>query len=106
MMQKNNQIKNLILDHKITIFIKGTKHKPLCSFSSQAIEIMNKFAIDYYIVNVLEDKKIRHEVKKYSNWPTIPQLYIDGEFIGGTDIIRSLHVEGKLEEMLEKALNS
>nr|YP_009296250.1 hypothetical protein Sebd_098 [Sebdenia flabellata]AOM65185.1 hypothetical protein Sebd_098 [Sebdenia flabellata] len=100
------KIKNLIKKHKILVFMKGEKTKPACSFSSKVIEILNNFSIDYHTINVLKDNNIKEQIKKYSKWPTIPQIYIDQEFIGGADIIVNLYKTSKLEEILEKTLNS
>lgn len=103
--EKNNEIIDLINKHKILVFMKGPKIKPLCGFSNQVIKILNQFPIEYHTINVLEDREIRDCIKLYSNWPTIPQVYINGQFIGGTDIITSLYQASELEEILEKALN-
>nr|QVY58219.1 glutaredoxin-like protein [Eucheuma denticulatum] len=102
----NNNIENLIKNHNILVFMKGNKLMPLCGFSNTVIQILNKFNIDYYTVNVLENNDIRHQIKIYSKWPTIPQVYIDGEFIGGSDILLDLYRTSKLHEMLEKFINS
>nr|QVY58420.1 glutaredoxin-like protein [Kappaphycus striatus] len=102
----NISIENLIKNHDILVFMKGSKLMPLCSFSNTVIQILNKFNISYCTVNVLENNDIRHQIKIYSKWPTIPQVYIDGEFIGGADIILDLYNTSKLHEMLEKFINS
>nr|AOM64572.1 hypothetical protein Riqu_093 [Riquetophycus sp.] len=101
-----NYIKNTIQKHKILAFIKGNKLMPMCGFSNTVIQILNRFNIDYYTVNVLEDEQLKKEIKIYSQWPTIPQVYIDGKFIGGADIILNLYETQQLKELLEKALNN
>nr|WCH56269.1 putative monothiol glutaredoxin ycf64 like [Hypnea sp.] len=102
----NLNIKQLIKKYPIILFMKGDKNIPKCTFSKQAVDILNIFNIDYYTVNLLKDNKMRNQIKKYSQWPTIPQLYIDEEFIGGTDIILDYYKTSKLHEILEKFINS
>nr|YP_009774140.1 glutaredoxin-like protein [Caulacanthus okamurae]QIZ74757.1 glutaredoxin-like protein [Caulacanthus okamurae] len=104
--QYNNEIHNLIYSHKIIAFIKGNKLKPMCGFSDTVIQILNKFNINYYTVDVLKNNKIRKNIKLYSQWPTIPQVYINREFIGGADILLDLYNTYKLHEILEKFTNS
>lgn len=99
-------INNAINDNMIVVFMKGEKLMPMCGFSNTVVQILNSFNISYHTVNVLEDENLRYEIKAYSSWPTIPQVYIDGKFIGGTDIIISLYQNNKLQELLEKATNS
>ena len=74
---------------------------PLCGFSGRVVEILNQLGANFEIRNVLEDDELRQEIKKYSNWPTLPQLYINGEFIGGCDIVMQLHEEGELQKLLK-----
>lgn len=102
----NSYIDKLIQKHKIIVFMKGEKLMPMCSFSNTVIQILNSFNIDYYTVNILEDESLRHQIKIYSQWPTIPQVYIDSKFIGGADIMISLYKNNKLKEILEKAINT
>nr|QCI09114.1 hypothetical protein [Inkyuleea mariana] len=105
---KNNleqNLKNLIKKHKVIIFIKGEKLQPMCKFSQIVIKILNSFNIDYHTVNVLKDKQIKENIKNYSKWPTIPQVYIDNEFIGGADILLELYNSSELQEKLEKVFN-
>jgi monothiol glutaredoxin len=99
-------IEQLIHDHTIIIFMKGSKSEPMCGFSNSVIQIFNTFQIPYYTFNVLEDPNIRQGIKTYSDWPTIPQVYIKGEFIGGADIIMGLYQSKKLQEVIEGQLNS
>lgn len=98
-------INNLIQEHRIIAFIKGEKSMPMCGFSNTVVQILNNFNIDYHTINVLENENLRQEIKIYSQWPTIPQVYINGIFIGGADIILNLYEENKLHEILEKAVN-
>nr|YP_010985841.1 glutaredoxin [Grateloupia asiatica]WOL36759.1 glutaredoxin [Grateloupia asiatica] len=104
-MTKKN-IEKLINEHKILVFIKGEKKQPVCGFSHQVINILNNFNIEYHTINVLQDLEIKKDIKEYSNWPTIPQIYINGEFIGGAEILTNLYEKYELGEILEKALNS
>ena len=102
----NSYIDKLIQKHKIIVFMKGEKLMPMCGFSHTVIQILNNFNIDYHTVNVLEDESLRHYIKLYSQWPTIPQIYINGKFIGGADIITNLYKNNELKEILEKAINA
>nr|QVY58014.1 glutaredoxin-like protein [Betaphycus gelatinus] len=102
----NIDIENLIKKHDILVFMKGNRLMPLCGFSNSVIQILNKFNINYHTINVLENNDIRYQIKVYSKWPTIPQVYIDGEFIGGADIMLDLYKTAKLHEILEKFINS
>lgn len=99
-------IQNLLKISPIVLFMKGTPENPLCGFSRVAIYILNLYAIDpskFLTFNVLEDDRIRQGIKEYSNWPTIPQLYINNEFIGGSDILFQMYKNGELKELLHKA---
>ena len=100
----HSKIQNLIKQNSIPLFIKGTQSLPLCGFSQTVVSIFNLMQIPYTTFNVLEDEEIRQGIKSYSNWPTIPQVYIQEEFIGGADIVISLYQEGKLQEKIEKIL--
>lgn len=101
-----NTIDDLIKTHKIIVFMKGEKMMPMCGFSNTVIQILNSFNINYHTVNVLENEDMRNQIKRYSQWPTIPQVYINGEFIGGADIILDLYQKSQLQEILEKSINS
>jgi len=100
------KIDNLVKQHKILVFMKGNKLMPQCGFSNNVVQILNTYAVPYETVDVLEDYEIRQGIKEYSNWPTIPQVYINGEFIGGSDIMIELYQKGELKELLEVALAS
>nr|YP_010902823.1 putative monothiol glutaredoxin ycf64 like [Hypnea flava]WCH54877.1 putative monothiol glutaredoxin ycf64 like [Hypnea flava] len=102
----NLTIETLIKQHPIILFIKGDKYSPKCSFSKQAVDILNTFNIDYHTINILNDNYMRNAIKIYSEWPTIPQLYINQEFIGGIDIILHLYRTFELHERLEIYINS
>ncbi|WP_427161091.1 Grx4 family monothiol glutaredoxin [Aliinostoc sp. HNIBRCY26] len=100
------KIDNLVKQNKILVFMKGTKLMPQCGFSNNVVQIFNSFGVPFETVNVLDDYEIRQGIKDYSNWPTIPQVYINGEFIGGSDIMIELYQQGKLQQMVEIALAS
>jgi monothiol glutaredoxin len=98
-------IDNQVKSNDVLLFMKGTPTFPQCGFSSQVVQILDYLGVDYKGVNVLENMEIRTGIKEYSNWPTIPQLYIKGEFVGGCDIIREMFQEGELQTLLaEKGL--
>ena len=101
-MELSDKIKEEIKENKIMLYMKGTKEMPMCGFSSTVVSILNLYNIDYKATNVLEDVNIRHELSKFSNWPTIPQLFYKGELIGGCDIAVELHNSGKLAKLLDK----
>ncbi|MDH3580449.1 MAG: Grx4 family monothiol glutaredoxin [Hyphomicrobiales bacterium] len=86
----------------IVLFMKGNRQFPQCGFSSQVVQILDYLGVDYSEINVLDDLAIREGIKSYSNWPTIPQLYVKGEFVGGCDIIREMFQDGELQQILEQ----
>ena len=86
----------------VVLFMKGTPTFPQCGFSSQVVQILDYLGVDYKGVNVLENTEVRQGIKEYSNWPTIPQLYVKGEFVGGCDIIREMFQEGELKPLLSE----
>lgn len=100
------RIENLVKQHKILLFMKGNKLMPQCGFSNNVVQILNTLAVPYETVDVLEDYDIRQGIKEYSNWPTIPQVYLNGEFVGGSDILIDLYQKGELQQMVEVALAS
>ena len=100
------KIDNLVVSNKIVVFMKGTKLMPQCGFSNNVAQILNSLGAPYESIDVLADYDVRQGIKEYSNWPTIPQVYIGGEFIGGSDIMIELYQNGKLQEMVEVALAS
>jgi len=86
----------------VVVFMKGTKTSPQCGFSAQVVQILQHLGVDYKDINVLEDMGIREGIKSFSNWPTIPQLYVKGEFVGGCDIVREMFQAGELQELLNE----
>jgi len=97
------RIQALVDNHSVLLFMKGSKLFPQCGFSNTAVQILQSYDIDFHSVDVLSDEAIRSGVKEFSQWPTIPQLYVAGEFIGGSDIMIELYQTGELGEMIEKA---
>lgn len=93
-------IDTTVKGNDVVLFMKGTKQFPQCGFSGQVVQILDYVGADYSDVNVLDDMDIREGIKAYSNWPTIPQLYIKGEFVGGCDIIREMFQAGELQQMM------
>ena len=98
------QIDSLVKGHRVVLFMKGTAQFPMCGFSGRAIQVLKACgASDLKTVNVLEDEGIRQGIKEYANWPTIPQLYVGGEFVGGSDIMMEMYQSGELQRMLTPA---
>jgi monothiol glutaredoxin len=89
--------------HRVVLFMKGSKHFPQCGFSSTVVQILTRRGVAFETVNVLADMAIREGIKEFSNWPTIPQLYVDGKFVGGCDIVRELDANGELAALLTPA---
>jgi len=100
-MNLKEQIKNDIEKNPVILFLKGTKSMPMCGFSATVVNILNAYDIEYKDVNVLEDPNIRIKLSEYSNWPTIPQLFVNGELIGGCDITVELFQNGELKNILD-----
>lgn len=100
-MNIQEKIKDQIESHPIILYMKGTKELPMCGFSAKAVNILKSCQADFFTVNVLEDEEIRQGIKVFSNWPTIPQLYINGEFIGGSDIISEMYEAGELQPLIQ-----
>lgn len=100
------RIDNLVKQNKVFVFMKGNKLMPQCGFSNNVVQILNTYAVPYETFDVLEDQEIRQGIKEYSSWPTIPQVYIDGEFVGGSDVMIEMYQNGELKQMLEVALAS
>jgi monothiol glutaredoxin len=95
------RIDQLVKGHKVVLFMKGTAQFPMCGFSGRAIQILKANGVsNLATVNVLEDDSIRQGIKEYANWPTIPQLYVNGEFVGGSDIMMEMHEAGELKTLL------
>lgn len=101
-MSAEDQIKETITANDVVLFMKGTKSMPQCGFSSRVAGVLNYMGVDFADVNVLEDEGIRQGIKEFSDWPTIPQLYVKGEFVGGCDIITEMTLSGELDTMFEQ----
>ena len=93
-------IQDTVEQNRVVLFMKGTKNFPQCGFSSRAVEILKKCGAEFKDVNVLSDPAIRQGVKDFSNWPTIPQVYIGGKFVGGSDILNEMYQSGELQKLL------
>ncbi len=102
-MSIQESIRQTVTENQVVLFMKGTPTFPQCGFSSAAVSILKNLGADFVAVNVLADADVRQGIKEYSNWPTIPQLYIKGEFVGGSDIMRELFSSGELQQMLQQA---
>lgn len=97
----HQRIDGLVKSHRVVLFMKGTAQFPMCGFSGRAIQILKACGVeDLTTVNVLEDEAVRQGIKEYANWPTIPQLYVNGEFIGGSDILMEMYQAGELQQVL------
>jgi monothiol glutaredoxin len=97
------RIEQSIAGSKVVLFMKGTKNFPQCGFSARVVQALKKVGEPFADVNVLADPEVREGIKEYSSWPTIPQLYVDGEFVGGCDIMREMYQSGELQTLLSKA---
>jgi monothiol glutaredoxin len=103
MSDTQTQIDQLVKNHQIVLFMKGNASFPMCGFSGRAIQILKACGVDprnVTTVNVLEDDAIRQGIKEYSNWPTVPQLYVRGEFVGGSDIMMEMYESGELQQVI------
>lgn len=98
----NERIQNDISENAVVLYMKGTAQMPQCGFSAVVVQTLNGLNVPFKDVNVLADADIRQGIKDFSNWPTIPQLYISGEFIGGCDIVREMHQSGELQTLLQQ----
>ena len=101
-MDIKDQIIGDIKKNSIILYMKGTKEVPMCGFSNSLVQILNHYGVNYKDINVLENPDIRIKLSEYSNWPTIPQLFVDGNLIGGADITMELHQNGQLLDILDK----
>ena len=95
-------IKETVTTHPVVLFMKGTPQFPQCGFSGQVVQILDYLGVPYKGLNVLESDDLRNGIKTYSNWPTIPQLYVKGEFVGGCDIVTEMMLSGELDELFDK----
>ncbi|HMA89550.1 MAG TPA: Grx4 family monothiol glutaredoxin [Burkholderiales bacterium] len=97
-------IKEQVSKHPVVLYMKGTPQFPQCGFSALAVQVLNASGVrDFFSVNVLENPEIRQGIKEFANWPTIPQLYVNGEFVGGSDIVREMYQSGELQKLLQSA---
>lgn len=100
-MSIQDKIKQQVSENEIILFMKGNAEMPMCGFSARAVNILKSCGAKFATVDVLQDDEIRQAIKVYSNWPTIPQLYVKGEFVGGSDIMAEMYEAGELQEMLK-----
>jgi len=100
------RIESIIQQDKIVVFMKGTKLMPQCGFSNNVVQILNVLGVPFSTFDVLSDMEVRQGIKEYSDWPTIPQVYLDGEFLGGSDILIEMYQSGELQEKVTVALAS
>jgi monothiol glutaredoxin len=100
-MSINEQIQNIVDQNDVVLFMKGTADFPQCGFSGRVAQILASLKVDYKDINVLADPELREGIKLFSSWPTIPQLYVRGEFIGGCDIVSEMHEKGELSNLLQ-----
>jgi len=102
-MDTQQRIKEQVAGNRVVLYMKGTPQFPQCGFSALAVQVLNACGVkDFATVNVLADAEIREGIKHYANWPTIPQLYVNGEFVGGSDIMTEMFKNGELKKLLEK----
>jgi monothiol glutaredoxin len=94
-------IRKAVASNDVVLFMKGNKNFPQCGFSAQVVQMLGHLGVDYKDVNVLDSMEVREGIKSFSNWPTIPQLYVKGEFVGGCDIVREMFQAGELQQLLE-----
>lgn len=95
----NERIEQLISEHPVVLFMKGTADFPQCGFSGLAVHLLRQCQVEFHTVNVLQDEEIRAGIKEFSQWPTIPQLYVRAEFVGGSDIMKEMFESGELKEL-------
>ncbi|CAN0618192.1 glutaredoxin 4 [Burkholderia multivorans] len=100
-MDTQQRIKQIVDENPVVLFMKGSAQFPMCGFSGRAVQVLKACGVDQFkTVNVLEDDEIRQGIKEFSNWPTIPQLYVKGEFVGGSDIMMEMYQSGELQQLL------
>ena len=101
-MDIKQRIKDQVTGSPVVLYMKGTPQAPQCGFSAMAVQVLNACGVrEFATVNVLADAEVRQGIKEYANWPTIPQLYVNGEFVGGSDIMREMYQSGELQKLLE-----
>ena len=101
MAEVKERIEKILNDHQVVLFMKGTAQFPMCGFSARAAAILQDIGVDFESVNVLDDQEIREGIKTYGNWPTIPQLYIKKQLVGGSDIMMEMYETGELQTLLK-----
>ena len=101
-MSAQDKIKDTVTSNDVVLYMKGTKEMPQCGFSSRVAGVLTFMGVDYTDVNVLADDGIRQGIKEYSDWPTIPQLYVKGEFVGGSDIVTEMTLSGELDQLFDQ----
>lgn len=101
-METKERIEQILNENKVVLFMKGNAQFPMCGFSARATAILQDIGVNFHTVNVLEDQEIREGIKAYGNWPTIPQLYVDKQLVGGSDIMMEMYQAGELQDMLKK----
>ena len=101
--QLREQIENTIKSNKIVIYMKGSQQQPMCGFSGRSVSILQSYGQPIKDFNILADENLRNGIKEFTNWPTIPQIFINGEFVGGCDIITEMHENGELKELLKQS---
>jgi monothiol glutaredoxin len=101
-----DRIRNTVEQNRIVIYMKGNRHFPQCGFSAATVEVFETLGVPFETVDVLQDPEVREGIKQYTRWPTIPQVFISGKFVGGCDIIREMYASGELEPMVKEALAS
>jgi monothiol glutaredoxin len=102
-MDAQQTIKQQVSSNPVVLYMKGTPHFPQCGFSATAVQILRACGVEeFFTVNVLEEPEIRQGIKEYASWPTIPQLYVNGEFVGGSDIMREMYESGELQKVLSR----
>ncbi|MGF1549017.1 MAG: Grx4 family monothiol glutaredoxin [Sphingomonadaceae bacterium] len=101
MTDTKDRIDEMVKEKDVLLFMKGTALFPQCGFSSRAVAILEHLGVDYDTVDVLQDQEVRQGIKDYSDWPTIPQLYVKGEFVGGSDIMMEMYEAGELKKLME-----
>ena len=103
-MELKEQIINDIKNNPVILYMKGTQDMPMCGFSNSVVQVLSQYGVEFQDVNVLENPEIRVKLSEYSNWPTIPQLFINGELIGGCDIVMEMDTKRELKDILKKAV--
>jgi monothiol glutaredoxin len=96
------EIEDTLKNNDVVLYMKGNKKFPMCGFSAAVVSVLGNLGIDFTDINVLENAEIRDGIKEYNNWPTIPQLFVKGEFVGGCDIVKQMYQEGELQEFLKE----